>query len=75
METVKCRMCQGNYIDEPKFKNGNHKHYVHHLGFCGKSCWDKLSIKGQSFACVYNDLYGDYMKKNNIKVCDHHLKK
>ena len=75
MEVQRCRMCDRNYHEYPNDKHSKYEDiYIRHLGFCDEDCYNKLTVKGKSFCKLYACVFGDDLKKNNIKIPKRHIK-
>ena len=68
-------MCKENYHERvADVESHDDKKYIRHLGFCDMDCFNKLNTKGQNYYKAYAYLYGDDLKKNNIKIPKKHIK-
>ena len=75
MEVHTCRMCKENYHEHRGDRASDlDEKYIRHLGFCEMNCFNKLTDKGKDYYIAYAYLYGDDLKRNNIKIKNKYLK-
>lgn len=75
MEVQQCRMCESNYHEYPNDMSSRYEDvYIRHLGFCDMDCYNQLTDKGKTYYKSYAYIFGDDLKKNNIKVPKRHKK-
>jgi len=70
MKYYQCRKCQNTYEERESDKTSilPDKYLKAHLGFCGKKCWDKLSVSQKAHEKMILGLHWTIRKDNAYKV-------